>query len=1001
MDIDDLKDKHDELIEKSEELLNLHNDINKAIDNEVLKEESHKDVISEINNELNEELNKKNEINDVTNDLRINESIINDYIDERVKNISSILSLRQDEIDTLNHTIRRQEELCGITSQILTNIKDTLDAQQQLNNAFSSGATVFGGATSPTTSPSTTPTSKPNNTNNSNTQKKRNNWYDKGNLAKSAFDGSVNLVSTYGRKGIDKWIEIDKHVYTTGRQMGMTATQMRGMQKNVLESYGEMANRLGMTFEEIFKFQEGYQKSVGRSIILTNKQVESLAGLSKMVGETAVADMSKNMDEFGASSQTAIDYLTLNMARAASQGLNLQETSEKFAKNISLASRLTFSKGVDGISKMTLLSQRLKFNMESIANSIDKFSTIEGAISTSANLQVLGGAYAANFSNPMQVMGEALLDAEGFTQRIIDTVSQNAVFNKEKGMVEMSPIERAKLREASKNLNIDYNELWGMASQSAKKREIDSKLLGKNFSEEQRLFLANTAQYDTKTNAWTVQYMNSDGKQESIDITELTDKQLEEIQKQSDVDKSIQGDVHSIRNKLDSYLGQTVGETKTFEEAWKGQKERLTINIASFLDPVMMPAKTALNTMSAELFVIGGLVWKILAFMTKNGISGIGKSLRGVGRKSAKGKIGGGVAKGGSSIMKHGFKRGLTRTGLKLFGKGGLKAASKAVPIAGTVLAVGEGVYDGYQAISQHKERVKRIEADTTLSKEEKKKALYESRKEKNKGLGGAIGGTSGTLVGMGIGMAVGGPIGAAIGGLIGWGVGKLSGKAIGEAVTKEEDDEKAKPKVSEDEKAKEKIMTNTLIVGSAELGSINLASPSTNKELVDSLSDKAKPKALNNTEVDSIMNNDTIKNREVSNRDLLSMIHNDVKDIRIGITGKDYDTVSHIVPKNQYDTKTYIREYVPTQVSNMYSQNNSNNRIDVNINGTIKIQGVGKTQDLDLTEVFQSPEFQRMIVSKINEGFAKNGNIVQTRSLDTTQAIIGGFYSPKQLNSI
>ncbi len=997
MDIDDLKDKHDELIEKSEELLNLHNDINKAIDSEVLNEESHKNVISEINNELNEELNKKNEINDVTNDLRINESIINDYIDERVKNISSILSLRQDEIDTLNHTIRRQEELCGITSQILTNIKDTLDAQQQLNNAFSSGATVFAG-----TSPSKKKHDDDDDSDDDVSRERKNNkWYNKGNLAKSVFDGSVDLVTTYGKKGIDKWIEIDKHVYTTGRQMGMTASQMRGMQKNILENYGEMANRLGMTFEEIFKFQEGYQKSVGRSVVLTNKQVESLAGLSKMVGETAIADMSKNMDDFGASSQTAIDYLTLNMARAANQGLNLQETSEKFAKNISLASRLTFSKGVDGISKMTLLSQRLKFNMESIANSIDKFSTIEGAISTSANLQVLGGAYAANFSNPMQVMGEALLDAEGFTQRIVDTVSQNAYFDKQTGMINMSPIEKAKLREASKNLNIDYNELWGMASQSAKRREIDN-ILNSKFNEDQRLFLTNTAQYDTKTNAWTVQYMNSEGEQKSVDITELTDKQLEEIQKQSDVDKSIQGDVHSIRNKLDSYLGQTVGETKTFEEAFKGQKERLSINIASFLDPVMMPAKGALNAMSAELFVIGGLVWRILRFLTKNGVSEISNSLGRMGRrKSAKAKIGGGVAKGGSSIMKHGFKRGLTRTGLKLFGKGGLKAASKAVPIAGTVLAVGEGVYDGYQAISQHKERVKRIEADTTLSKEEKKKALYESRKEKNKGLGGAIGGTSGTLVGMGIGMAVGGPIGAAIGGLIGWGVGKLSGNAIGEAVTKEEDDEKAKPKVSEDEKAKEKIMTNTLIVGSAELGSINLASPSTNKELVDSLSDKAKPKTLNNTEVDSIMNNDTIKNKEVSNRDLLSMIHNDVKDIRIGITGKDYDTVSHIVPKNQYDTKTYIREYVPTQVSNMYSQNNSNNKIDVNINGTIKIQGVGKTQDLDLTEVFQSPEFQRMIISKINEGFAKNGNIVQTRSLDTTQAIIGGFYSPKQLNSI
>ena len=493
-----INDINEELINSSKDLLDIHNELNNVIKDEASNEENIKNTVDEINSSLESIVDKKNTINDINNEINNSENEINNNILNQNNTLTSIVNARINELSNVQQTVLEQQKLYGVTTQILTNLQSALATQQQLNAAIAAGANIppTSGGTPPTPptsggTPPTPPTSggTPPTDNSASTK-----WYSRGKLAQSAFQGSIDLVKKYGKEAIDKWREIDRHVYTTGRQMGMTTSQMRGLQKNILENYGEMANRLGMTFEEIFKFQESYTQAVGKSVILTNKQVESFAGLSKIMGETAVNDMAKNMDDFGASSQTAIDYLTLGMARAANQGLNIKNTSESFAKNIKMASRFTFSKGVDGISKMTLLSQRLKFNMESIGNAIDKFSTIEGAITSSANLQVLGGAYAANYSNPLQAMGEALLDAEGFTNRIVDTVSKTAFFNKDTGMVEMSPIEKAKMREASKTLGIDYNELWNMASQQAKMHDIEKHISGKGFTDEQKTFLANTAQ---------------------------------------------------------------------------------------------------------------------------------------------------------------------------------------------------------------------------------------------------------------------------------------------------------------------------------------------------------------------------------------------------------------------------------------------------------------------------------------------------------------------------
>ena len=131
-------------------------------------------------------------------------------------------------------------------------------------------------------------------------------------------------------------------------------------------------------------------------------------------------------------------------------------------------------------------------------------------------------------------------------------------------------------------------------------------------------------------------------------------------------------------------------------------------------------------------------------------------------------------------------------------------------------------------------------------------------------------------------------------------------------------------------------------------------------------------------------------------------MIQEDVRKIRLNTNPSENTFVysNSIMPKNQYETKTYIKEITPSHQFNQVVTRPKVEKIDLNISGTLKVQGVGKTQNIDINEIFQSPEFQRMLINKINEGFSRNGNVVQTRSLDSTQAIMGGYFTPNQLNS-
>lgn len=609
------------------------------------------------------------------------------------------------------------------------------------------------------------------------------------------LSSGLSILKNIGRAGIDKYTEVDQTTRDFGRQMGFTAKQLEKHTSGIYDSYGSMAAKLGMDFKEMYKFQVGYADATEKSVILTSEQVGTIAGLARTTGEEALSTASKNLDIFATSADSTIEYMAKGTARAALEGLNVKKYSDAFANNIKLASRFTFREGINGIQKMTLLSQRLKFNMESIGGVMEKFSTLEGALEVGAKLQVLGGPFAQNFGNPLEAMSEALLDGEAFTKRIIDTVSSSAKFDVKTGEIRLSPLDIQRLKAAASAMGMNYDDLHNMATQSRKSSIIESYVSDKKLSEEQISFLTNKAQYNKTTGKWHLTKV--DGTIEEKDISQMTSKEIDAARSSDTYEKIIASNVQDIHKLVQSKVS---GETSVLEDI-KGFDERILMFLGGVLSSLGGIAVTLAVIKNSSLFggPIGDLMGDMLGRGGRRGSRMLSRS-GGIARSSRKPKV---------RIKRQPRKYGLGRNSFSNLTPNGRGIQSVGGTVGkwggrlGSIAAVALGAYEAYDGYNNYSKNREEILNNNTMSKEEKAKALNDAKKERNASYGSAAGGTVGGIAGMAVGGIAGAKIGAAIGsfggpigtvaglaigGAIGW-IGSVIGEKIGESVTEDVDE--------------------------------------------------------------------------------------------------------------------------------------------------------------------------------------------------------------------
>lgn len=332
-------------------------------------------------------------------------------------------------------------------------------------------------------------------------------------IMKRAFTSAWGLAKSYDAMSV-----------ATSRHMGLTYRDNISYTQTLISRTRVLAAAYGITAEKAAALQDSVAKATSRAIMLSNTQAESLAAVSKVLGEQIASEFqNKVVTSLGGSIAASMNVAQDAYTRASRMGLSAVEYSTKIAQNLNLVNSLHFRSGVDGLARMTALSERLGFNMQSLSNVAEKFSNLETALPSAASLQALGGSFSVYGANPLSWMYASMGDAEQLTRMVSDLVKGQSTFNTKSGIAELGVASKQYLRAAAQQLGMPYEELANIANRQATEQFARSRVGNlfdniTNGDEEFKNYILNKVQWNDKVQKFELTTANG----KTIDIEKLS-----------------------------------------------------------------------------------------------------------------------------------------------------------------------------------------------------------------------------------------------------------------------------------------------------------------------------------------------------------------------------------------------------------------------------------------------------------------------------------------------
>ena len=332
-------------------------------------------------------------------------------------------------------------------------------------------------------------------------------------IMKRAFTSAWGIAKSYDAMSV-----------ATSRHMGLTYRDSISYTQTLISRTRDLAAAYGITAEKAAALQDSVAKATSRAIILSNTQAESLVAVSKVLGEqTASEFQNKVVTSLGGSIAASMNVAQDAYTRASRMGLSAVEYSNKIAQNLNLVNSLHFRSGVDGLARMTALSERLGFNMQSLSNVAEKFSNLETALPSAASLQALGGSFSVYGADPLSWMYASMGDAEQLTRMVSDLVKGQSTFNTKSGIAELGVASKQYLRAAAQQLGMSYDELANIANRQATEQFARSRVGNlfdniTNGDEEFKNYILNKVQWNDQVQKFELTTANG----KTIDIEKLS-----------------------------------------------------------------------------------------------------------------------------------------------------------------------------------------------------------------------------------------------------------------------------------------------------------------------------------------------------------------------------------------------------------------------------------------------------------------------------------------------
>lgn len=359
-------------------------------------------------------------------------------------------------------------------------------------------------------------------------------------LLKSGFSGLVDQGELYFTQQTELLGVINKQAGLTG--------QFSEDVRDELTNANIPLTRLGIGFEELASSAKSLVEQSGRFITLNRDSwLEAGKAATAYVGTLSeLVTMYPAFEKIGIGASDVAKQIGETGSRSLSLGLQSSKTTKDLSANLSRLNEFGFKNGVQGLSEMVRKSTEFRMNMNEVFTIADKVMDPEGAITLSANLQVLGGAI-GDFADPMKMMYDATNNVEGLQDALIGAAGSLATYNSEQGRFEITGVNLRKAKAMASELGVSYSELASGAIAAAERTSASTALMsrGLKLDSDQERFLTNISQM--KGGQMSIE-LNSDRLKEvlgvdsntkEIALEKLTQKQVDTILKYQDEFKKL------------------------------------------------------------------------------------------------------------------------------------------------------------------------------------------------------------------------------------------------------------------------------------------------------------------------------------------------------------------------------------------------------------------------------------------------------------------------------
>ena len=439
----------------------------------------------------------------------------------------------------------------------------------------------------------------------------------------SEIKSGFNQILSGTKSLTSMWGKVDQAASKFAKSVGLGASGLQRIRKDSINAVanGQFGRKYNIGADELAELEATYSNNIGRNVMISKSDQEYVAAMRAVMGETGI-DFATKLENFGLSYTDAADKAGKMFKEASKYGISFEKYSKNVANNIKLVQNYTFKNGIKGLESMAKKATAMKLDMQQVAAFADKVSTVEGAINTGAQLQVLGGPF-AQFSDPMGMMNEALTDMERLQDRFEKMIGGLGRFDAQKGEIAVSAFDKQRIKVAAEAMGMTYDQVMETAMASKRRDFVGSQIANMGYGKDDIEFLKNVA--TVSGGKAKISYVDSKGERREIEDlakSRLTEEDLKEIRQGTQAESDDIKDIAVLLRGWDYYMQGTKKQQESIV-AEKMEQWGIGEGIESITDNVSQ-IKWILLLMAASPLFRGlySLVSGIATFISGGGIKG-------------------------------------------------------------------------------------------------------------------------------------------------------------------------------------------------------------------------------------------------------------------------------------------------------------------------------------------------------------------------------------------